>query len=516
MFDKQVIFQLVDNKYIDNKINVSFNVTDNNDYINYITLISNALKLNYKKYNNVITKLIINCHSNNNYTFSYNIFNYFSLNNNLTSISITGRLLNDNNFILLCSSLKNNTSLKFLDLAHNNISDITPLNVILKNNVITELDLTMNKITNIDNLGDYLKNNTSLKILNLYNNKITDFKNFFENLKYNKTLKKLNIQYNIHLYIYDYDNIPSSYVQNYRNNVNYINTYLQNNNSLQELYINNTHYINNMFQIAFMNGYTNSADNFLCSIKQQDNNNYNYNLNNYNYDLSNIFKTLEHNNSLKLLDLGCNVLNNNEYYSLCNMLKVNTSISSLYITNIVNKIKEFNHDCSKLFNVLKFNNYIQELKINIYKMNKKEIKNLSEMLKYNTSIKKLEIIKNNTSYKDWFIIYNSLEFNKNLKELHLCNNISPIDETDRRYELYLLCKCLYFNKSIKTLKIEDESLKNIDLIVDLLKYNHHIKDIFLFEFPRFYRINININVINDLKDKIKKLTIFNKTLYNDY
>ena len=146
-------------------------------------------------------------------------------------------------------------------------------------------------------------------------------------------------------------------------------------------------------------------------------------------------------------------------------------------------------------------------------MNKKEVKSLSEMLKYNTSIKKLSISKNYTPYSDWFLIYKSLEFNKNIKKLILFNNLLTVNETDRRYDLNLLCKCLYFNKSITSIYIEDNIIKDIDLIVDLLKSNHHITSIDFFEFG-FNGRNYDINIINNLKDKINKLISFNKTLYN--
>ena len=152
-------------------------------------------------------------------------------------------------------------------------------------------------------------------------------------------------------------------------------------------------------------------------------------------------------------------------------------------------------------------------------MNKKEIKSLAEMIKFNTSIKTLTLIKNYTSYNDWFLIYKSLEFNKNIKELTLTNTIQTTTETDRRYDLNLLCKSLYFNKKITKIEIDDISIKDVDLIVNLLKYNHHIKNIHFCDYQISGFVDYNIlgrNLINNLKDKMNKILSFNKTLYNDF
>ena len=523
-FNKQVLYKLIDNKYNHDELIITFSETDNyNNYNNYNIynnykyeiLVNNALKYNYKKYNNIITKLTI--YGNNHYLYNFNYklqnnsFNYFSLNNNLINIHINFQLIDDNNLKILCTSLKNNTNLKILDLSHNKITYITPLKDVLKNNTnLKRLDLSENYITDLSPL----KNNTNLKILDLSHNKITNI----TPLKNNINLKTLDLSYNEITditplcYILNNNTIKQINISNNKiNNIDKLSEYLKNNNSLQELYIDAPYIEMNIkkYYIKF----NQPSDGELFSIKQQDNNE--NNLNDNYCDLSNIFKALEYNNSLKLLNTGYNILNNTEYYNLCNMLKVNTSINSLYINNTFNEIKEFNHDYSELFNILKFNNSIQELSIISNEMNKKEIKNLSEMLKYNISLKKLMIDAYCIPYNDWFLIYKSLEFNNNLEKLHLYNNKLSINDADKRYNLYLLCKSLYFNKSIKYLYISNINPKDIDLIANLLKYNHHIKDIFLTECLS-KGINYDINIVNDLKNKIKELTNFNKTLYNDY
>ena len=188
------------------------------------------------------------------------------------------------------------------------------------------------------------------------------------------------------------------------------------------------------------------------------------------------------------------------------MLKVNTSINSLYIIDNLYKSTNFNHDFYELFDILKFNNTIQELRINIMKMNKKEIKSLSEMLKYNISLKKLTIIINKTPYNDLYSIYRSLEFNKSLKELSIIDNIRQNNDINKIFDIYPLYKTLYFNKSIQQLNIYSNKIKNINLIQDILKNNHHIR------FMNFKDKSIDDNFYIELNKTLN----LNKKFYNDY
>ena len=479
MNNKQLIYKLIDNKYNNNDI--SFLIDDLNQGLNGLEngiKLYNALKLNYKKYKHIINKIQIanNLYYYNNVNLNTNFYKYFIVNNNLNNITISGKLIDNDNLKILCSSLKNNLNLKVLDLSNN-------------------------RITNIDILGEYLKNNTSLKTLYLYYNAISDFKNFFESIQNNKTLKKLDIRGNKGIYKqYKGDNSI-----NYLNDVN---KYLQNNNSLQELNIENIYDSEDIYEEynnPYMIGYTRYHKDKYSYMQNGDHNfDYEYILNDRHYDMSNIFKTLEHNNTLKKITID--ILSNTEYYYLCNMLKVNTSINCLYIIDNINKIANFNHDFHILFDILKYNNSIQDLRINIMKMNKKEIKSLSEMLKYNTSLKKLAIIINDTPYNDLYSIYKSLEFNKSLKELTIIDNIIHNNNIYERFDLYLLSKTLYFNKSIQQLNIYSNKIKNINLIQDILKNNHHIR------FMNFIDNSFDENFYKELK----KLLNLNKKFYNDY
>ena len=508
MNNKQLIYQLIDNKYNDNKIDILIdrlinNLMNNyndflingpsNDINNEILTIYNALKYNYKKYKHLITQISIryNNYYNRKIIFNANFYKYFSLNNNLSIITISGNLIDNINLKILCSSLKNNLNLKVLSLTKNNISEITPLNEILNNNIIKEIDLSCNEIYNIYSLGEYLKNNTSLKTLYLDYNHIYDFKHFFEQIQNNKTLKILFIGYN--------DGILNSI-----NYLNVINKFLQNNNSLQELSIDNPYRIgNNRINYFISSGL--SQPYVEKDVNQEEI------LNKYHYNLSDIFKTLEYNNSLQRLTFD--ILNNTEYYHLCNMMKTNTFIKTLNISDVLNKTSNFNHDFHILFDILKYNDTIQELYINIMNMNKKEIKSISELLKYSISLKKIAIAINTTPYDDLYLIYKSLEFNKKIEELTILDNKILDTDLNKRFDLYPLCKTLYFNKSIKKLTLYSNGVKNFNLLIGLFKSNHHLKEL-SYRVKSLYRSEYNEAFINNFDRKIKKSIHFNKRLFN--
>ena len=527
MINKQKIYCLIDNKYNNYEIDIStrdliydYNLTENNLislYHKYLNLMYYALMYNYKNYKYNIKKIKftletfpINFKLFNNSLLNINIYKYLNLNNNIYSLNLRGNLINDERLLTLCSCIKNMTNLKVLNLSGNYITDITPLNNILKNNIITKIDLSDNNINNfnlenlkintslkelllndnqpyynskiyIDKLYDGLKGNNSIEVLDLSNNNFMDFKILFETIKNNNSIKILKLKGN--------------YIK-----TDYISEYLQNNKSCKKIY-NQSSLSMNIESVMIRRYNLKNTDNFTDPNRSF----YKSYLDDYSsiFHLEKIFKTLEYNNILNKFKFY--FLNDIEYNSLCNMLKVNTSINYLYLIDVPIKLPNYTHDFHELFNILKYNSYIQELKINIIKMNIKEIKELSEMLKYNFSLKKLTIQLNNNPLNSLYSIYKSLEFNKNLEKFKIV-----IYNKNINYDLYPLCKMLIFNKSIKKIHINGFKFKNTDYILNLLKYNHHLTNIKLID-----KSNVNIEYVNILNNniKIQKLLTFNKNLY---
>ena len=536
MINKQKIYQLIDNKYNNYIIEIStddliyYNNMTENEYVilynKYINLLYNALTYNYKKYKHNITKIDFSLHAYayNNYDpiteqlsiihnqlFNKQLYNYLNLNNNLYNLNLKGNILHDKELITLCTFIKNMPNLKILDLSYNSIEDISPLNEILKNNIIKKIDLSSNNITNlnlenlktnsslkelllnynntyfhnsvinINDLSNCLKGNNSIELLDLSGNRIhnDNFKIFFEAIKNNNSLKILKLTGN---------DVKSEY----------ISEYLQNNKSCKKIYNDNS--IFSAIESSMNDRY------YLTDPEQKNYYKELLNKSNNIYHLEKIFKSLETNNTLN--EIKFHYLNDIEYNSLCNMLKINTSINYLYLIDVPIKLSNYTHDFKELFNVLKYNSSIRELHIDIINMNKKEIKSLYEMIKFNTSLKKLTIKLNNNPLNNLYLIYKSLEFNNNIEEFEIIIYSSNVN-----YDLYPLCKSLYFNKSIKKIYIIGFNFKNTDLILDLLKYNHHIIDIKLNDLSDKYEhtdLNIFYNNI-----KFQKLNNFNKKLYYD-
>ena len=532
MINKQKIYRLIDNKYDNYEIDISTRdlifdglITVNNFislYHKYLKLMYNALLYNYKNYKCNIKKIKFTLEETfpsdsklfNNSLLNINIlgYKYLNLNNNIYSLNLRRNLINNERLLTLCSYIKNMTNLKVLNLSGNNITDITPLNIILKNNIIKKIDLSDNNINNfnlenlkintslkelllnnnrpyydseiyIDKLYDGLKGNNSIEVLDLSNNDFIDYKILFETIKNNNSIKTLKLKGN------DIE-------------TDYISEYLQNNKSCMKIYNESSLSMNLENSIICRYNLANTDNIIFIDPYGYD---YKYYLNEFSskIHLEKIFKALEYNNTLNRFKFY--FLNDIEYNSLCNMLKINTSIKYLYLIDVPIRLPNYTHDFHELFNVLKYNSSIQELYINIVKMNIKEIKSLSEMLKYNSSLKKLTIQLNFNPLNSLHSIYKSLEFNKSLEKFKIV-----IYNENINYDLYPLCKTLIFNKIIKKIHISGFKFKNTDLILDLLKYNHHLINIKLID-----KSNLNIGYFNILNNniEIQKLLTFNKNLY---
>lgn len=125
----------------------------------------------------------------------------------ISCLSLQRSMIGDRKIRTLCSYLLGNKTIKKLDLGHNSIScsGARALAKLLNNSVLEELDVRDNKIYDkgAKALGKTLRNNSSLKILNLRLNRFGDEggRLFFEGLGQqgaggNKTLRDLNVSCN--------------------------------------------------------------------------------------------------------------------------------------------------------------------------------------------------------------------------------------------------------------------------------------------------------------------------------
>ncbi|ETW45974.1 hypothetical protein PFMALIP_05961, partial [Plasmodium falciparum MaliPS096_E11] len=139
---------------------------------------------------NICKNNIMNDNPNGCYNNFNNVYNIITSQNRI--------------FTNLIKNLYKAKNLRILCLSNNNINDDNFKTFCLhiqhnKDNKIEEIDFSYNRITDLNPLNECLKNNHTLKIINLSNNHITDekIKTFcYENLSENLNICELSLAYN--------------------------------------------------------------------------------------------------------------------------------------------------------------------------------------------------------------------------------------------------------------------------------------------------------------------------------
>ena len=219
----------------------------------------------------------------------------------LRELFLKGILIEHQNWVSLCESLKSNKTIKVLDISKNNIDDeqlIQIINLFKFNNTISSLNLSSNKLKEpgILMLSDFLKKDpTFFKELDISSNYIKDSaSNLIDSLIINTSLNTLSLS--------DCFSI---------NNIDLLSKLIQFNNSITSLDLSNNNIDNKSF---FQSLEKNSS---IVSLK----------LSNCNLQTHNYFENLKNNQTLTSLDLSRNYLN-------LNALKYISEIKSLKELNI--------------------------------------------------------------------------------------------------------------------------------------------------------------------------------------
>ena len=98
------------------------------------------------------------------------------VNNTLKELNISSNKISNNEMISICEALQMNiTTLRILNVSHNNLSDIGTVigDCLIKNNSLQELNLSYNMISDdeVVSIGEALQANTTLQTLDISNNK---------------------------------------------------------------------------------------------------------------------------------------------------------------------------------------------------------------------------------------------------------------------------------------------------------------------------------------------------------
>lgn len=260
-----------------------------------------------------IDKLLLSLYDNNTLENLYvNYYNYNDIyDENLSKYYV----LNDKTFNDLL--IKNNT-IKILKLLNCNIKIINGLIYHLKNNLsLRSIDLSFNQINNINNLIETLKNNKTLINCDLLCNNINtnNIQNVHNIFKTNNSLKTLNISCINDENYYDIQYFKNKYLslvkeeQKYNYSLSYeeIIENIQNNTLLELDYIN------------FYKAITTNQNIF--------------------------FELLKNNTSINKINISCKAFEFPSIINIINILKDKTTINELYITI-------YNIDCLKYLNYL--------------------------------------------------------------------------------------------------------------------------------------------------------------------
>ena len=390
-------------------------------------------------------------------------------NSTLTELNLSSNKITDEEVVRLAEAIKVNTTLQSLDISHNTISDdgMSSISDCLKiNNTLCKLNLSSNKISDkgAERLTEAIQINTTLQSLdishntisddglssisdcnstlcklNLSNNKITDegAKRLAEAIKVNKTLRELNISKN--------------WISN--EGVMRIMEACTINRTLHKLVC--TH--NNLSKsgLAVINEYIRKENavqifeaswNSLCSKDNQL-------AFNTTFELLDIKELSDYGNSKEEELKHVNEITDQKYVK--QLLQCCLDAQSVNVTGAIMTNDQMLIFCDCLIN----NRTLMELNLSSNKITDEEIVKLTEAIKGNTTLQTLDISHNTLSYSGISStkissISDCLKINSTLCKLNLSNN-EITDEGAKR-----LAEAIEVNITLQELNISENWISN--------------------------------------------------------
>jgi hypothetical protein len=151
------------------------------------------------------------------------------------------------------------------------------------------------------------------------------------------------------------------------------------------------------------------------------------------------------------------------------LLKTNTSINYIYMSNNTNTNKYYKQLCK----ALQTNNYVDKLFITNKTMDHKISKWISKMLKVNTIINNLELIYLYIDNDAWSSLITTLSTNKTLRQIIISvHSINP-------RVIWKLASLLEVNSTLNTFKIFTANTFNPTQLIDALRNNSSITNFHL-------------------------------------
>ena len=392
--------------------------------------------------------------------------------------------ITDNQMLIFCHCLMNNSTLTELNLSNNNITDEGAKRLaeaIKVNTTLQELNISMNKITDegAKRLAEAIQINTTLQELNISMNKITDkgAKRLAEAIQINTTLQELNISKNwiskegvmriveactinrtLHKLVCTHNNLSKSglaAINEYIRKENAVQIFVGSWNSLCSK--NNKLAFKTIFQLSYLQQKVQSGDDnideelwfideitdpkylreFLqCCLDVQH-----VNLTNTITDNQMLIfcHCLMNNSTLTELNLSNNNITDEGAKRLAEAIKVNTTLQELNIS--MNKITD--EGAKRLAEAIQINTTLQELNISMNKITDEGVKRLAEAIQINTTLQELNISMNKITDEGAKKLAEAIQINTTLQELNISKNWISKEEVMRIVEACTINRTLH-------------------------------------------------------------------------
>lgn len=388
------------------------------------------------------------------------------------------------NFYKLCKTLAENKSIQKCDFSRNSFSDtycVYISKIFKTNSIITNLNLSDIKISEkgFNLICEGLTNMTSLQTLNLSNIRTYDNTNLSKYINYEHLLKILQNNKNLReLYLKDDStNLLSTYSLNelitiisslkqifinfYINDEEKDLTYIK--DDLIYLFKNFKIEINDIYTVSYTTYFKFSfyviIDNYKILFELE--------INKYYGSLYNLFELI-YNNDISYVYNHHFLSGVLECSYLTNMIMNSSSLTSLTLMEIKNKSNS--NYLINIFDALKINTTITSLNLSNNNLTFNGDFNFSEVLKNNSTLMELDLSNNNINDNDCLILYDGLKNNSSIIKLNLYNN--EIYNNGCKY----ISNILLTNTTLMDLNIGFNGIgtTSIDYLFNILKNNSSI------------------------------------------
>ena len=380
-------------------------------------------------------------------------------NSTLTELNLSSNKITDEGVRRLVKVIQVNTTLRSLDISHNTTSDdgMSSISDCLKiNATLSKLNLSNNKITDevVKMFSEAIQINTTLQDINMSSNNITDegAKRLAEAIKVNTTLKELNISKNwiskegvmriveactinrtLHKLVCTHNNLSKS-------GLAAINEYIRKENAVQIFEASWNSLCSKNNQLAFKTTFE------LLDVQQK-----------LQSDYDNIKEELWY----------VDEITDPKYVR--KFLQCSLDMQHVNVTGTVTTDDQMLIFCDCLMN----NSTLTELNLSSNKITDEGVRRLVKAIQVNTTLRSLDISHNTTSDDGMSSISDCLKINATLSKLNLSNN-KITDEVVKMFSEAIQINTTLQDINMSSNNITDEGAKRL---AEAIKVNTTLKEL---------------------------------------